>query len=157
MDADGDAETCLDALDDALVALRRALQRPSYRRQLMTRLGDDERLGTIRIVRAVERAGEPCSVGDVADLLAIAPSTASRSVEDAVVRGYLARGACPEDRRKALLQVTERGSGLLDRMTAARREVLAEVTEDWGPADLRGLVQQLRRLLAGFERLEGKS
>jgi DNA-binding MarR family transcriptional regulator len=157
MSAGRNTETCLDALDDALVAVRRALQRPSYRRQLMTRLGDDERLGTVRIVRAVARIGEPCSVGDVADLLAIDPSTASRSVEDAVVRGYLARGACRQDRRKALLQITEQGSVLLERMTAVRRELLAEVTGDWAPADLMGLVQQLRRLLAGFERLDEKS
>jgi DNA-binding MarR family transcriptional regulator len=157
MGSDRDTETCLDALDDALVAVRQVLQRPSYRRQLMTRLGDEERLGTIRIVRAVERVGEPCSVGDVADLLAIDPSTASRSVEEAVGRGYLARGPCREDRRKALLQITEQGTVLLNRMTAVRRELLAEVTDDWAPADLTGLVHQLRRLLAGFEKLGEKS
>lgn len=151
-----DAHDSLDELDDALVAVRRVLQRPAYRRLLMARLGDDESLGTIRIVRAVERVGDLCSVGDVAELLAIDPSTASRSVENAVARGYLARQACAQDRRKARLRITEPGRALLGRMTAVRRELLAEVTDGWAPEDLTGLVDQLRRLLDGFEKLEGK-
>lgn len=144
----------LDQLDDALVAVRRVLQRPDYRRQLIKRLGNVERLSTIRILRAVERVGESCSVGDVADLLAIDPSTASRLVEEAVARGYLVRGACRQDRRKAQLRITDEGQGLLDRMTGVRRTLLAEVTADWESSEVSDLVHRLHRLLAGFDRLE---
>jgi DNA-binding MarR family transcriptional regulator len=147
-------DRALDELDDSLVAVRRILQRPDYRRQLIERLGDGERLATMRIVRAVERVGDPCSVGDVAELLAIDPSTASRSVEDSVARGLLVRRACQQDRRKSLLEITEQGRLLLDRMTAVRRQLLAEVTADWEPGEVVELVNRLQRLLAGFDRLE---
>lgn len=143
----------LDALDEALVGVRLVLQRPSYRRRLMARLGDAT-LGTLRIVRAVQRAGEvPPSVGDVAERLAIDPSTASRSVDDAVERGYVVRKVCRSDRRRARLHLTGDGTELLDRMTDVRRELLSEVTADWAPDEVEHLVGSLRRLLDGFEAL----
>lgn len=143
----------LDALDDALVSVRRLLQHPEYRRQLIRRLGDTERLSTLRLVRAVERVGHGCSIGDVAELLAIDPSTASRSVEEAVSRGHLLRAVCADDRRRVRLQITEQGQRLLGRMTAVRRELLAEVTGDWRPGDVQDLLHHLRRLVRGFEEL----
>lgn len=147
----------LDSLDDVLVRVRRVLQSPGYRRQLVGNLGGGEALSTLRLVRAVERAGGSPSVGDVAELLLVDPSTASRSVDDAVQRGYLVRRACEQDRRRALLHLTEAGHELLARMTAVRHDLLSQVTADWDEEELADLVERLRHLLDGLERLTGSS
>ena len=147
----------LDGLDDALIRVRRVLQSPGYRRQLKARLGEVESLSTVRLVRAIERAGAAPSVGDVAELLVVDPSTASRAVEEAVARGYVVRRACDQDRRRARLDLTEAGQGLLARMTEVRRELLSEVTADWQPDELAALVERLRQLLDGLDRMKDPS
>lgn len=157
MNAGGPPPDLLDALDDALVRVRRVLQSPGYRRKLVGQLGGVEALSTLRLVRAVERAGEAPSVGDVAELLLVDPSTASRSVDDAVERGYVVRRPCAKDRRRALLHLTDAGRELLARMTAVRHDLLSEVTADWEPEELADLVQRLRHLLDGLERLTGSA
>jgi len=147
-------DTAHDELDEVLVEVRQVLQRPQYRRQWMARLGDAATLGTLRVVRAVERASDAPSVGDVAEWLVIDPSTASRSVDDAVERGYLSRQPCAKDRRRTRLFLTGNGTVLLSRMTEGRRELLSEATSDWVEDEVTDLVVRLRRLVAGFDRLE---
>lgn len=144
----------LNELDGVLVDVRQALQRPEYRRQWKARLGDAATLGTLRVVRAVEGASDAPSVGDLAEWLGIDPSTASRSVDDAVEHGYLSRHACASDRRRTRLFLTERGTTLLARMTHGRRELLSEVTRDWAADEVTDLVVRLRRLVAAFDQLE---
>ena len=147
----------LDGLDDALVRLRRVLQSPGYRRQLTAGLGGAESLSTLRLVRAIERAGAAPSVGDVAELLLVDPSTASRAVDEAVGRGYVVRRACDQDRRRARLHLTDAGQGLLAHMTEVRRRLLSEVTADWPPEELAGLVERLQQLLDGLDRMKDPS
>lgn len=147
----------LDALDAALVGVRRVLHQPAYRRRILEGLGADVSVGTLRLVRAVERLAtdEDPTIGDVAELLGIDPSTASRAVDDGVDRGFLERRACDRDRRRQRLRLTEAGAALLAEATRVRREVLAEVAQDWDPEDLTVLVDYLDRLLTDFERLRG--
>ncbi len=147
-------DVLLDELDEALVHLRRVLQRPGYRRRLLAALPQDVPLSILRLLRVVQRASEPPSIGTVADVLDIDPSTASRIVDRAVARGDLERRACADDRRRARLHLTPSGQALLDTATQRRRELLAAVTSDWSPQALDGLVSHLERLQAGFDALE---
>ena len=144
----------LDELDAVLVRVRRLLHQPAYRRRLLEGLGTDVALGTLRAVRAVEQtgAGEP-TIGEVAESLGIDPSTASRAVDDAVARGFVARRPCDDDRRRQRLQLTDAGRALMARTTTVRRGLLAEVTGDWDTAALATLVTQLRQLVDDFDRL----
>lgn len=145
----------LDALDDALIAVRRALTRPGYVRRFMAALGEQVELGTYRTVRAVSRLDGPHrSVGCVADLLAIDASTASRLVDRAVAAGYVAREPAPEDRRRMRLELTPRGESLLVRATAARRELLGDVTADWSTEELVEIGGALQRLRKSMDELE---
>jgi DNA-binding MarR family transcriptional regulator len=145
----------LDVLDDALVGVRRVLQRPGYRRRLLAAGGEPFELATLRTLRAVERRGEdaPC-VGDVAETLDVDPSTASRTVDRCVSGGLLARTTSEGDRRRTRLTLTDEGRTVLDRVTEARRAILAEVTADWSDADVARLAVLLGELRAGFDRLE---
>jgi DNA-binding MarR family transcriptional regulator len=149
----------MDALDAALVEVRRVLQRPAYRRRLIDGLGRQVPLGTLRVVRAVQRTGadEDPTIGDVAELLAIDPSTASRAVDDGVARGLLARRACDRDRRRQRLSLTDDGRALLARAAQVRREILTEVAHDWAAGDLGALTEHLERLLTDFDRWQSSA
>jgi DNA-binding MarR family transcriptional regulator len=145
----------MDRLDDALVHVRRALQRPGYRRHLIELSELDAPLATLRVVRAVQRSPEqPPGISDLAELLLVDPSTASRAVDDAVSRGYLQRQSCDRDRRRARVLLTPMGRAALKRMTEARRAVLGQVTSTWRDTEVDEFVSYLERLLVGFERLE---
>lgn len=147
----------LDDLDDALVAVRRGLQRPGYRRRLLAGLSAELPLATLRLLRAVQRAAAPPSIGEVADVLAIDPSTASRVVERAVDAGFLERRVCRDDRRRTRLHLSSSGAVLLDEVTDRRRELLGEATAQWPVADLDAFVRLLHELVAGFDAVEAGS
>lgn len=147
----------LDALDEALVDVRRLLQRPGYRRRLLAGLPEHVELATVRLLRAVQRSDGPPAIGEVAEVLMVDPSTASRIVDRAVASGHLERQACADDGRRTRLRLTADGAALLDRATARRRELLAEVTTAWPQEDLARLVDALRLLAAGFDELEDRA
>lgn len=147
----------LDELDEALTRIRRVLLRPGYRQRLLAGLPQDVPLGVLRLLRVVQRASDPPSIGAVADVLTVDPSTASRMVDRAVERGELERRTCVDDARRTRLHLTPAGQALLDTATHRRRELLAEVTSDWAPDDLDDLVGHLERLQAGFDELEGSA
>lgn len=151
------ARGALDDLDDALVGIRRVLQRPGYRSRLLRALSADLPLATLRLLRAVQRGGAAPSIGEVADVLGVDPSTASRVVERAVVSEYLRRTTCTQDRRRTRLVLTSTGAHLLDEVTARRRELLAEITASWDAADIGELLILLQRLLDGFDTLEASA
>jgi DNA-binding MarR family transcriptional regulator len=144
----------LDALDDALVEVRRVLQRPGYRRRITAGTGAVE-LATLRLLRAVQRLPGAPSIGDVAELLIIDPSTASRLVDRALAAGLLEKRACADDGRRARLHLTDQGDAVLAAATRQRRSVLAEVTGTWDPHDVEHLVGLLAALRDGFDRVTG--
>lgn len=146
-----------DALDDALVTIRRVLLRPGYRARLLDGLPGQVELATLRLLRTVQRHDGAPSIGEVAEGLMIDPSTASRVVDRAVGSQLLERRACTDDRRRARLHLTPTGTQLLDRATDRRRELLAEVTAEWTEDELDLLVRQLTALLRGFDQLEGSA
>lgn len=145
----------IDALDDALVSVQRVPRRPGYRRRLLGSLDLPGGLGAFRVLRAVERAPDRApSIGDIAEALAVDPSTASRVVERCVGAGLLTRTAQAGDRRRARLRLTDAGSDLLGQVSRNRRDVLGEVAGDWDDENLEQLLRLLRTLLAGLGRLE---
>ncbi len=137
----------LDRLDPALLAIRSLVNRPAYRRRIRELLPARVELTTVRVLRAVERAGDTDpTIGDIAEALVIDPSTASRFVDRVVERGEVERRACSADRRRTRVGLTAAGRATLAAVTEARRTVLAEVTDGWDPADVGALATLLERL-----------
>ena len=149
--------TVLDALDEALVGLRRAQQHPAFRHRLLEGLSHDVELGTLRLLRAVQRDEDDPTIGKVAEVLVIDPSTASRVVDRAVTADFLRRRPCAQDGRRSRLQLTPAGEKLLEDVNRRRREVLAEVTSSWNPVDVRQLVVLLRTLVTELDGLESST
>lgn len=133
----------LQALDETLFDVRRMVQHPTYRKRLLRGLSYEVELATVRLLRAVQRADDSPSVGEVAELLAIAPSTASRLIDRAVASGYVERLFSVEDRRRTRLQLSATGRSVLHEISLSRREILDEATDSWDDADL----ERLNRLL----------
>jgi len=141
--------TELEQLDHALVSLRRLWQHRNLQQDLAARTGTAVQPALIRTLRAVELAeGDEPSVGDVADALAVDPSTASRYVDQAVRDGLVRRSPSATDRRRAVLQVTPDGAVLLEHANDARVAFLADLTQDWPADDIRTLATLLDRLRA---------
>lgn len=147
----------LDHLDELLVGLRRVMLRPNYRRALLGDLAGTVGLATVRLLRTVERAGEPPSIGEVAEVLAIDPSTASRLVERAGAAELLERRACADDRRRVRLHLLPAGVELLGTVTDRRRDLLAAAVDGWDHDDLATLRLLIERLLAGFDGATGSA
>ena len=144
----------LDRLDDALVEVRRVLQRPGYRRAVLGELAGTVGLQTIRVLRLVERAEQAPTIGAVAEALVVDPSTASRAVDRAVDAGLLERRVCSDDGRRARLYLTGPGRAVLAEVSARRRSVLARAVRDWEQGDVGALHALLQRLLDGFDAAE---
>ncbi len=152
--AEPGAAAPLAGLDHALLDVRRLVNRPGYRRRLLGPLGRRIELSTVRVLHAVDQAPRPPSIGEVAAILTIDPSTASRLVDQRVSDGLLERSPDPEDRRRAVVTLTPSGRALVEEVAASRQRMLAEVTDGWTTADRDQLELLLVRLLDGFRRLE---
>lgn len=144
-----------DRLDELLRRIRNAQQRPGWRKQLIASSEHVGTLSTLRVLRAIERralAGEPASVRDVAESMAVEHSTASRAVAAAVDDGLVVKTIGAGDQRRCRLELTARGRLALEDVTRKRQELVAETVTGWNADELEMLLSMLERLAVGFER-----
>lgn len=138
----------LEGLDVALGRLRRLWDQPGVRAWFRERLDIPEQDAVLyKTLRGVSQIGpNGASVNDVADVLRVDPSTASRFVERAVSAGFLSRSASTIDRRRSSLSLTEAGRERLRLLRESRLEMWEELTADWTVDDVDTLTRLLVRL-----------
>lgn len=138
----------LEELDLALGRLRRLWDQPGVRAWFRERLDIPELDAALyRTLRGVRQLGpEGASVNDVAEMLRIDPSTASRFVERAVASGFLSRSSSVLDRRRSTLLLTEAGTQRLMLLREARLEMWETLTVTWSTVDVVTLTSLLTRL-----------
>jgi DNA-binding MarR family transcriptional regulator len=107
------------------------------------------RTGHWLMVRVSESA--PIRLSEIADSVELDLSTISRQVRDLVGAGLLAKVPDPADGRAALLSLTEQGAAVLEAVSEARRQVLAEAIADWSDEERNALATGLLRLGAGLQ------
>ncbi|GAA1309931.1 MarR family winged helix-turn-helix transcriptional regulator [Saccharothrix xinjiangensis] len=93
------------------------------------------------VLNVIDEAEGEISVGEVADVLGIDPSVASRMVADCISRGYVLRLPSQVDGRRAVLELTEAGLGLRDRFRSQQRQAFEHITRDWPEAERRELAR----------------
>lgn len=143
----------LVALDEALDAMRRALQRPAYLQRLQEEVGPSISFAVLRVLRAIERSPSgTSSVGQLADSLGLDRSTVSRFVDRCVALELVTRRPVAGDGRRIDLLLSAAGEDVVARATELRRKVLAEVTKDWTGPELNDATSSFHRLLDGFDR-----
>jgi DNA-binding MarR family transcriptional regulator len=143
-----------DRLDDLLMRIRNARQRPSWRRRLLRGSAYGLRIGDLRTLRSVERLssrGTSPTVGDIAEDVGVEHSTASRGITQAVRAGLLAKSGADGDRRRIHLALTGAGAQALSETTQRRREMVIEALGDWNAHDLDLVITLLERLAQNFE------
>jgi DNA-binding MarR family transcriptional regulator len=71
--------------------------------------------------------------------LGVTKQAASQLIDTLVIRGYLARQVNPDDRRRVLIELTERGQAAVVAVRAAIEDVDSELAEMISPTELAGL------------------
>jgi len=147
----------LGRLELAFIRIRRLWDAPWLRRRIVERIGIQVDPSLVRTLHAVRQAEGDMAVRDAAAWLCVDASTASRMVDAAVTAGYLERRRSDSDRRRSVVTLTGSGNELLDRVLAAKRELLAELTEDWPDRDVELLADLMERLAQRVAEMEDRS
>lgn len=104
---------------------------------------------------AIVQKHGPARIGDIAQMLSVDGSVASRQVAALAAAGYVRREPDPEDRRAHRITTTEAGTRVLRvshrRMVAA----FAGALEDWPEEEVVALAERLDRLREDFARTSG--
>ncbi|WP_394438071.1 MarR family winged helix-turn-helix transcriptional regulator [Streptomyces sp. SGAir0957] len=110
------------------------------RRAEQTRLGG---VGQVRnsmdraaylLLNRLDKEG-PMGVKALASSMGIDSSTVTRQVAPLVDTGLVKRTSHPEDGRAVVLQLSPRGLSRLDEVRSSRRELMAQLTEEWEPQE----------------------
>jgi DNA-binding MarR family transcriptional regulator len=142
-------------LDDLLMRVRRARQRPTWRRRLFADSSAIASLSTLRVVRAIEqreKSGWSASVSDVAEYMAVEQSTASRTVAGVVAAGLVRKSPAPDDQRRCELTLTDAGRCELAKVGSRRHQLVAEAVADWSEDDVDTLITLLERFVVNLEK-----
>ena len=87
----------------------------------------------------------PRRASDLVDTFAIDKGAVSRQVGSLLELGLIERSPDPDDRRAAILAITEEGSRRLDTIQELRLREVSERLSDWSEEELRGFVEVLAR------------
>ncbi|AGZ45445.1 MarR family winged helix-turn-helix transcriptional regulator [Actinoplanes friuliensis] len=98
------------------------------------------------VLDAIEEAGRPVTVGEIAAALGVDQPRASRLVARAVAEDLVVRQADQRDGRRTLLALTRRGDLHLEQAHRTRQAIFARAMEGW-PAEDRAT---FARLLSSF-------
>jgi DNA-binding MarR family transcriptional regulator len=96
-------------------------------------------------------ANGPTSVGGLGRLLNIAEPSASLLVDKLEERGLVRRASDPTDRRRTLVEATERGQERLRCLQRVRDERLADWLSRLADDDLRALLRGVKAFIAVIE------
>lgn len=123
----------LEAIDAALLRMRRMWLKPASKAQLRRDLGEGIEMSSVLVADAVSKAagqGE-VTVAVVASELQVERSTASRLVDSAARAGFVARMPSERDARRTVVTLTDAGYHLIERAVAFRRSHLERYLEGW--------------------------
>lgn len=135
-----DEEASFTAASRALFHLGRTFSKLPMRQILAAQTTQAIELSQILVVQAVQTAtadGRMATVGDVAEQLAIDPSTASRLVTQTIRAGYLTRMTAQHDGRAVQLTLTSTGEALADQAHHYQRAVFDQITSKWSTEERR--------------------
>jgi len=137
----------LEGLDTAITRFRRFLQLPAVGDFIHRRLDRDVDLNVYRVLRAVETSeGEGRTVGDVAQILDVEASTASRLIDGAVAASLLLKQSSELDRRCTLVHLTDQGAEWLQQLRQARIALWSTITSEFTKDEIGALASLLDRI-----------
>ncbi|WP_114561368.1 MarR family winged helix-turn-helix transcriptional regulator [Desertihabitans aurantiacus] len=103
---------------------------------------------------AIIREHGPLRVQDLAGLLGLDASTASRHVKSLEAAGLVEREADPDDRRASLVRVSRHGEEAWSADKDTRSALLHQTLDSWAPDDRERLTTLLTQLNGELDRLQ---
>jgi DNA-binding MarR family transcriptional regulator len=94
----------------------------------------------------------PRRASDLVDIFSIDKGAVSRQVGALLDLGLIERSPDPEDRRAAILAITEEGSRRLSTIATLRRREVSERLSGWSDDELGGFVAMMARYNNALER-----
>jgi DNA-binding MarR family transcriptional regulator len=102
--------------------------------------------GQHRMLRALDRAGGPVRLRELARSLDVVPRSVTSKVDDAELAGLVRRSADPADGRATLVELTPRGRDVLAQVNAWRSARAGDLLAGLEPAERQELLSLLRRV-----------
>jgi DNA-binding MarR family transcriptional regulator len=149
------SEDATDAIERAMVAMRRSQGRRVLHRRAAgdaATVGEAAAFQVLDAIEAAAEAGRAMTVNGVAGALAVDQPRASRLVARAVDAGLVRRGADPADGRRSVLTLTSRGARVLAAGHRTRREAVSAALADWSPEDRATFARLLSAYVRSWER-----
>lgn len=87
-------------------------------------------------------------IGALAARMNAVPSTFSRTIDRMVTDGWVHRAVSPENRREVMIDVTSKGSDLVNRATELRRREIADVLASMPVSDRNAVAAALSKFSA---------
>ena len=103
------------------------------------------------VIGAIARTGAP--LGQIIRQLGVSKQAAGQLVDTLVARGYLDRSVDPEDRRRLMISLTERGAAAAAVLSSVVERVDIELEERVGPEYVAHTRVTLASLIEAGERL----
>lgn len=139
------ADPDLEAIERAMHTLVRWGNLPRIREHFQRAAGLALDRASYTLLKRLKEAG-PLRLSDLADVLGVDLSTASRQVHHLRQAGLVDRAPVEEDRRASLLTVTDAGSEMVARILEARRTVIEQMLAGWSPEERAELARVLGHL-----------
>lgn len=98
-----------------------------------------------RLIVLVTTLG-PTRSGDLAERLAVGPSTLTRNVDRLVAGGWVVRQASEDNRREVLIAASDAGRALVDEVSAERARELERILDRVPGADRPAVIAGMRAL-----------
>ncbi|MFB7493447.1 MarR family winged helix-turn-helix transcriptional regulator [Streptomyces sp. NPDC056161] len=122
----------------------------AVRRELGRILPDGCSNGSVAVLALLSRCGD-LRIGELADLLAVDMSVASRQVGQLVGQGLIDRFPDPADGRSRILRLTPEGRYRLGELHGRTARLLARRLSDWTDDEVGELARLMHRLRASFD------
>lgn len=140
-------------IEAGLIALLRRANDPRGNRRINQRAGVDiERSGSVMLARIEEL--EPVRLCELADLVGIDTSTASRQVGRLVDAGYVGRRNDPDDGRAMAHHLTPSGREIRQCLKRARREWFEEAVADFSSRERDQFADLLSRFVNRMDAIQ---
>jgi DNA-binding MarR family transcriptional regulator len=130
-----DARAEVDALERTATALIRRLGDRAGSAEIAARAGCSLPAASVLLLEHLEEAG-PRRVSQIAECQKVGMPAVTPRLKDLEAAGLIARGADPADARVSLISLTAAGRAIVERIRAARCEVLADALHDLDPATI---------------------
>ena len=135
-------------LERSLTQVARVILRLEVPQSALAEGESVDRAGYWLLVRLSGQA--PVRLSELADSVDLDLSTVSRQMRDLVASGLIIKVPDPHDGRASLLSLSERGWSVLESVSEARRQALAEAVAGWTDSERNALASGVLRLEEGL-------